>query len=62
MFKTDKHDICTVELNRKALSAYDDKRFILENGINILAWGHYKFNIEKDNFLNCLKELQTHEL
>jgi hypothetical protein len=39
------------------LIACDDKRFILENGINILAWGHYKINIEKDNFLNCLKEL-----
>jgi hypothetical protein len=36
-------------------SAYDDKRFVLENGINTLAWGHYKTNIEKDNFPNCLK-------
>ena len=62
VFKTDKHDIYTVELNKKALSAYDDKRFILGNGINTLAWGHFKINIEKGKFPNHLKELQTHEL
>jgi hypothetical protein len=61
IFKTNKHDIYTVELNKKALSAYDNKRFILSNGINALSWGHCKINIEKDNFLNHVKELQTHE-
>jgi len=40
MFKTDKHDIYTAELNKKALSAYDNKQFILDNDINTLAWGH----------------------
>jgi len=39
------------------LSAYDDKRFILENDLNTLAWGHYKIKIEKDHFINHLKEL-----
>jgi hypothetical protein len=37
VFKTDKHDTYTAELNKKTLSAYDDKRFILENGINTLS-------------------------
>jgi hypothetical protein len=50
-----------VELNTEALSAYDNKRFILNNGKNTLTWGHYKIGIEKDNFLNHLKELQRLE-
>ncbi|KAF0742939.1 Uncharacterized protein FWK35_00028154 [Aphis craccivora] len=53
MFKiyiTKKHDICTVEQNKKALSVYDDKRFILDNGIDTLAWGHYKTNIDRNDF------------
>jgi hypothetical protein len=42
MFRTKNHDIYTVEENKKALSAYDDKRFILEDGVNTLAWGIIK--------------------
>ena len=37
-----KHDIFTEEVNKVALSANDDKRYILENGIDTLALGHYK--------------------
>ena len=55
MFKTEKLNIDRVELNKKTLSAYDDKRFVLDNGTNTLAWGHYKINIEKNTFLNYLK-------
>ena len=57
MFRTKKHEIYTVKQNKKSLSFYDDKRFILENGIDTLAWGHYSINIKKDQFLNHLKEL-----
>jgi hypothetical protein len=39
---------------------YDDKRFILENSINTLAWGHYKIKDEKDKFNNHLEELAKH--
>ena len=37
-----KHDVYTEEVNKVALSASDDKRYILEDGINTLALGHYK--------------------
>ena len=37
-----KHDIFTEEVNKVALSANDDKRYILEDGINTLALGHYR--------------------
>ncbi|KAF0702093.1 Uncharacterized protein FWK35_00033771, partial [Aphis craccivora] len=52
IYSTKKNVIFTVEQNKKALSVYDDKRFILDNGINTLAWGHYKTNIDR-NILFC---------
>ena len=38
------HEVYTEEVNKIALSAEDDKRYILEDGIHTLAWGHYKIN------------------
>ena len=37
-----KHNIHTESITKSALSANDDKRIILEDGINTLAIGHYK--------------------
>ena len=36
------HEIYTEEINKVALSADDDKRIILEDGVSALAYGHYK--------------------
>ena len=36
------HEIYMEEVNKVALSALDDKRHILSDGIHTLAWGHYK--------------------
>ena len=36
------HEVFTEKINKIALSPFDDKRYILEDGINTLAWGHYK--------------------
>ena len=38
------HDIYTQEMNKVALSAQDDKRHILEDGVHTLALYHYKIN------------------
>ena len=38
------HDIYTEEVNKVALSADDDKRVIMEDGISTLAYGHYSLN------------------
>ena len=37
---SEKHNIGSYTLNKISLSCYDDKRFILDNGINSLVDGH----------------------
>ena len=36
------HEVYTEEVNKVALSALDDKRYILSDGVHTLAWGHHK--------------------
>ena len=38
------HEIYTEEINKIALSSYDDKRVIMANGIQTLAYGHTNLN------------------
>ena len=38
--KSKNHNIGTYEINKISLSCFDDKRYILKNGINTLAYGH----------------------
>ena len=36
------HQVYTVHVRKKSFRAFDDKRHILNDGINTLAYGHYK--------------------
>ena len=38
--KSKNHNIGTYESNKTSLSCYDDKQYILNDGINTLACGH----------------------
>ena len=38
---TEKHQLQTIKTNKVSLSSFDDKRFILEDGISTLPHGHY---------------------
>eukprot|EP00965_Chrysotila_dentata_P044789 1488606-Pleurochrysis_carterae.AAC.1 len=42
---------------KKALCAYDDKRYILEDGVQTLAYGHWRLN---KTLLPC--QLPTQEI
>ncbi|KAK3103044.1 hypothetical protein FSP39_016008 [Pinctada imbricata] len=42
LFRTDKHQIHTVKINKTTLSAFDDKRYLLGDGIHTLAYGHWR--------------------
>ena len=39
-FKSTNHVLNTVQMSKLCLNAFDDKRFILEDGINTLPYGH----------------------
>ena len=39
------HQLQTVKLTKTSLSPYDDKRYILEDGVSTLAHGHYKTRV-----------------
>ena len=40
--RSDNHQIGSYQLNKISLSCFDDKRFILEDGIHGYAYGHYE--------------------
>ena len=43
-----KHKIGTYEINKISLSCFDDKRFILDDGIHTLAYFHRDCSNKKD--------------
>ena len=47
------HQILTLCANKKALSVADDKRYILDDGISTLAYGHYSITHYRVYF-SCL--------
>lgn len=44
-FRSNMHNIYTIRQKKVALSPFDDKRYILPNNIDTLAWGHYKIPV-----------------
>ena len=44
VIRTQKHDLYTVEINKLALSPFDDKRYVMNDGIETLPYGHYKID------------------
>ncbi|XP_054259555.1 uncharacterized protein LOC128984277 [Macrosteles quadrilineatus] len=44
MIRSFSHDLYTIALNKVVLSNQDDKRYILDDGIHSLPWGHYSIN------------------
>ena len=44
MIRSFDHNIYTVNVTKISLSAYDDKRFIKDDGISSYAYGHFRIN------------------
>ena len=43
--RSKKHDIYIININKTTLSAYDDKRYLLDDGTCTLAYGHHDISI-----------------
>ena len=41
MFRSTNHVLQTIEMTKLCLCAFDDKRYILDDGVHTLAYGHY---------------------
>ena len=52
-----KHKIGTYEIDKISLSCFDDKRYVLDDGVNTLAYFHKDFNkiCDKNNNNNYNK-------
>jgi hypothetical protein len=42
MIRSKSHALKTVSVKKSCLSCFDDKRYLLRDGIHSLAYGHYK--------------------
>ena len=40
--RTSNNNLYSMKITKRGLSAYDDKKFILDNKIDTLSYGHYK--------------------
>ena len=49
--RSDRHRIYTYHIDKIGLSGFDDKRYILEDGITTLAHGHHK-TIVSEMYIN----------
>ena len=50
VIRSEKHEIYTMNLRKVSLSAYDDKRYIKDDGVSSYAYGHY-MTISEDTTL-----------
>jgi len=48
-----------MQIKKIGLSAYDDKRYILEDGISSYAYGHYRIRSMQENNPNPASEMDT---
>ena len=44
MIRSFDHNVYTVNVTKVSLSAYDDKRYIQEDGVTSYAYGHFRID------------------
>ena len=53
VIRSQKHKVYTMEMSKVSLSAYDDKRYILNDGISSYAYGHCKTMLKQNSAMKC---------
>ena len=51
-----RHELYVVEMKKKALGCFDDKTYLLEDGITSLKWGHHRIPSELNIDGSCNKQ------
>ena len=54
VLRSDRHPVYGQHLNKVSLSPFDSKRWIAENGVDTLAYGH------KDSLLACVAAMDAY--
>ena len=49
--KPKNHNLGTHKINKMSLSCFDDKRYILKNGINTLAYGPKRYKNDQSLYI-----------
>lgn len=62
MIRSKNHNIYTIQQNKQGLSLFDDKRCLFKDQTDTLLWGHYKVNVETNNFIQYLKNLNKNRV
>jgi hypothetical protein len=57
LIRSKKQALFTIEQEKRALSGDDDKRFICQDGINTLPWGHWQIEEPENDWLNEYVEM-----
>ena len=50
------HQVSSYQMNNTSLSCYDDKRYILDDGISSLAYGHYKIDKNRQTIYKYMEK------
>eukprot|EP00116_Pleurobrachia_bachei_P015963 sb/3476225/ len=52
--RTLNNELYSVDICKRGLSAFDDKKFILNDGISTLSYGHYKLKLADHSQTSCV--------
>ena len=45
VLRSEKHTMYVEEINKKSLNPFDDKRYILDGGVETIPFGYYNFDL-----------------
>jgi hypothetical protein len=60
--RSKRHQLMTIRINKIGLSCYDNKRYVLKDNINTLAYGHYRCENDKDEIEEVKEQIEENKI